>query len=404
MAYRNKYGTKIKRTKNLYRKKKTRAQKIMGTVLLIAAIIAIFFIGFCLGKPLLEFFEKNANREDPQWTPPTVSSTEAPAEAAEETTENTPDASAAATPSQSGAAPSAPDAANGGFCAITAPSSALSNTTSLAAFAAKSKSEGYSAVIVVLKDSGGYLHYRSELEQLEGTGLVLGTLRPEEIVKTLSDNGLPAIASVSVLTDNAGCAAFPDMSYKIKNEPSMSWFDYSTGTDVRWANPASEATVSYHSAIIGELKSAGFSEIQLTGLVFPELHPYDREYLSDEYFAADRYKMLEGLVHDGAYIEMKAEDVIAAETGRTAELLADAEFLRGKQIVLRIDRESFPTEDGYPADAVGLVEDVLSRAGRKTAGLTIIPELKSADYTADELAGIKLSLENAGYSACFVKN
>lgn len=399
MAYRNKYGTKIKRTKNLYRKKKTRAQKIVGTVLLIIAIAAVFFIGYCLGKPLLDFFEKNAARENPQWTPPTVSATEAPI--VENETSGTDKQEITTT---TAGEENIPQAANSGYFAVTAPSSALSNTTSLAAFAAKSKSEGYSAVIVVMKDSGGYLHYRSELEELEETGIVLGSLRPNEIVKTLSDNGLLAIASVSVLSDNAGCVAFPDMSYKIKNEPSMSWLDYSTGTDIRWANPASDATVNYNNAIVSELKSAGFTEIQLTDLVFPELHPYDKEYLSDEYFTADRYKMLEELVHDGAYVEMTAADVISSETGRTAELLNDADFLRGKQIVLRIERDSFPTEEGYPADAVGLVEDILARVQRKTVGLTVIPEVKSADYTSDELAAVKECIEKAGYSACFVKN
>lgn len=402
MAYRNKYGTKIKRTKNLYRKKKTRAQKVMGTVLLIIAIAAVFFIGYCLGKPLLEFFEKNAAREDPQWTPPTVSATEPPIVENETGENNTTDNKQEFITTTTTAAE--PEAANSGYFAVTAPSSALSNTTSLAAFAAKSKSEGYSAVVVVMKDSGGYLHYRSELEELEETGIVLGALRPNEIVKTLSDNGLLAIASVSVLSDNAGCLAFPEMSYKIKNEPSMSWLDYSTGTDIRWANPASEATVNYNSAIVGELKDAGFTEIQLTDLVFPELHPYDKEYLSDEYFAADRYKMLEELVHDGAYIEMTAADVISSEIGRTAELLSDTNFLRGKQIVLRIERDSFPTEDGYPADAVGLIEDILARVERKTGGLTVIPEVKSADYTSDELAAVKACIEKSGYSACFVKN
>lgn len=374
----------------------------MGTVLLIIAIAAVFFIGYCLGKPLLEFFEKNAAREDPQWTPPTVSATEPPTIENETGENNTTDNKQEFITTTTNAAE--PEAANSGYFAVTAPSSALSNTTSLAAFAAKSKTEGYSAVVVVMKDSGGYLHYRSELEELEETGIVLGALRPNEIVKTLSDNGLLAIASVSVLSDNAGCLAFPEMSYKIKNEPSMSWLDYSTGTDIRWANPASEATVNYNSAIVGELKDAGFTEIQLTDLVFPELHPYDKEYLSDEYFAVDRYKMLEELVHNGAYIEMTAADVISSEIGRTAELLSDTNFLRGKQIVLRIERDSFPTEEGYPADAVGLIEDILARVERKTGGLTVIPEVKSADYTSDELAAVKACIEKAGYSACFVKN
>lgn len=398
LAYRNKYGRKIKRTKNLYRKKKTKAQKILGTVFLIIIILAIFFLGFCLGKPLLEFLEKNANREEPQWTPPTVTTTAEPQVSDEQPGET-----------QTSAPETAPeqmnDEASTGFCAITAPSSALSNTTSLAAFAAKSKSEGYSAVIVVLKDKNGVIRYESDLEALKDRSeLIQGTLRAGEIAKTLADNGLTAVAAISVLQDDAGCKEFPDMSFKINDGSDMSWLDYyTTGSALRWANPESKATVSYNEAIIAELKSAGFSEILLTGLIFPDLQNYDRQYLDARYFSADRYKMLEPLVPDGSYIEMKASDIIAEEYGRTAELLKDRAFLKDKQLVVRIDRSSFTAEAGYPAEAVGLIEDVLARTDAATAGLTVIPAIESDDFTAEELSAVKNSLEKAGYKACFVR-
>ena len=401
MAYRNKYGRKIKRTKNLYRKKKTKAQKILGTVFLIIIILAIFFLGFCLGKPLLEFLEKNANREEPQWTPPTVSVSAEPQISDEqpEIQTSAPETAPETTSEQTTADVSA------GFCAVTAPSSALSNTTSLAAFAAKSKSEGYSAVIVVLKDKKGVIKYASELEMLKDRGeLVSGTLRAGEIAQTLEDNGLAAIAAISVLEDDAGCKEFPDMSFKINDGSDMSWLDYyTTGSALRWANPESKATNSYNKAIISELKAAGFSEILLTGLVFPDLQNYDRQYIDARYFAADRYKMLEPLVPDGAYVEMKASDIIAEEYGRTAELLKDRAFLKNKQLVVRIERNRFTAEEGYPAEAVGLVEDVLARTEAATAGLTVIPAIESGDFSAEELSAVKNSLEKAGYKACFVR-
>lgn len=401
MAYRNKYGRKIKRTKNLYRKKKTKAQKILGTVFLIIIILAIFFLGFCLGKPLLEFLEKNANREEPQWTPPTVSTSSEPQISDEqpETQTSAPETEPETAPEQ------AAENVSTEFCAVTAPSSALSNTTSLAAFAAKSKSEGYSAAVVMLKDKNGVIRYASELELLKDRGeLVSGTLRAGEIVKTLEDNGLTAIAAISVLEDDAGCKEFPDMSFKINDGSDMSWLDYyTTGSALRWANPESEAAISYNEAIISELKAAGFSEILLTGLVFPDLQNYDRQYIDARYFSADRYKMLEPLVPDGAYVEMKASDIIAEEYGRTAELLKDRAFLKNKQLVVRIDRSSFTAEAGYPAEAVGLVEDVLARADAATAGLTVIPAVESDDFTAEELSAVKSSLEKAGYKACFVR-
>lgn len=401
MAYRNKYGRKIKRTKNLYRKKKTKAQKILGTVFLIIIILAIFFLGFCLGKPFLEFLEKNANREEPQWTPPTVSTSAEPQLSDEQSEIQT---SAPETAPETTSEQPTADVSTG-FCAVTAPSSALSNTTSLAAFAAKSKSEGYSAVIVVLKDKKGVIKYASELEMLKDRGeLVSGTLRAGEIAKTLEDNGLAAIAAISVLEDDAGCKEFPDMSFKINDGSDMSWLDYyTTGSALRWANPESKATNSYNEAIISELKAAGFSEILLTGLVFPDLQNYDRQYIDARYFAADRYKMLEPLVPDGAYVEMKASDIIAEEYGRTAELLKDRAFLKNKQIVVRIERNSFTAEEGYPAEAVGLVEDILARTEVATAGLTVIPAIESGDFSAEELSAVKNSLEKAGYKACFVR-
>lgn len=401
MAYRNKYGRKIKRTKNLYRKKKTKAQKILGTVFLIIIILAIFFLGFCLGKPFLEFLEKNANREEPQWTPPTVSTSAEPQLSDEQSEIQT--SAPETAPETTSEQPTAD--VSMGFCAVTAPSSALSNTTSLAAFAAKSKSEGYSAVIVVLKDKKGVIKYSSELEMLKDRGeLVSGTLRAGEIAKTLEDNGLAAIAAISVLEDDAGCKEFPDMSFKINDGSDMSWLDYyTTGSALRWANPESKATNSYNEAIISELKAAGFSEILLTGLVFPDLQNYDRQYIDARYFAADRYKMLEPLVPDGAYVEMKASDIIAEEYGRTAELLKDRAFLKNKQIVVRIERNSFTAEEGYPAEAVGLVEDILARTEAATAGLTVIPAIESGDFSAEELSAVKNSLEKAGYKACFVR-
>lgn len=401
MAYRNKYGRKIKRTKNLYRRKKTKAQKILGTVLLVIIIMAIFFLGYCLGKPLLEFLEKNANREEPQWTPPTVSQPSDPQSSDEQTREAPTTTTETGSPSQTTAPQSV---LSDGFYAATAPSSALSNTTSLAAFAAKSKSEGYSAVVVVLKDNHGIIRYRSDLGELKDCSHVQGTLRPAEITKTLADNGLAAVAAISVLEDDAGCKEFPDMSFKIKDGSDMSWLDYyTTGSAQRWANPESKATISYNEAIISELKSAGFSEILLTGLVFPDLQNYDRQYIDERYFAADRYKMLEPLVPDGVYIEMKASDIIAEAPGRTAELLKDRAFLKDKQIVVRIDRNSFTTEAGYPAEPVGLVEDVLARTNAATSGLTVIPAIESEDFTAEELSAVKNSLEKAGYKACFVR-
>lgn len=69
MDKRRRYGRKIKKTKNLYRKKRSAGQKIFGTVALIVALSAIAFLGFCIGKPLLDYIGSVGKEKPEEWTP-----------------------------------------------------------------------------------------------------------------------------------------------------------------------------------------------------------------------------------------------------------------------------------------------------------------------------------------------
>ena len=70
MEKRKHYGRKIKRTKNLYRRRKTAGQKVFGTVVLIVSASAIAFLGFCIGKPLLDYLGGiGTGNTQSEWTP-----------------------------------------------------------------------------------------------------------------------------------------------------------------------------------------------------------------------------------------------------------------------------------------------------------------------------------------------
>ncbi len=59
MKTRKKQGRKIRHKKiNLYPKKRTKAQKIAGTVALAVIIIALMVLGYFLAPPLLEYLEQ----------------------------------------------------------------------------------------------------------------------------------------------------------------------------------------------------------------------------------------------------------------------------------------------------------------------------------------------------------
>lgn len=393
MKKRKNYGRKIKRKKiNLYPKKKTKAQKIICTVLTIIVILGIVFLGYCLGKSVLQYIEKNKdNKDEPVWTPPAETEETSPSASPDETqppvieTEQT-------------TVTERIPVAEENFYTVTVPSSALSNTVSLSAFVAKASAEGYNAAMIQLKNNGGYIKYASETEFLKGTEAVTGTLTAEEISAVLKEKGISPIAVISVLSDNEGCIINPDISYKVIDEADMSWLDYTGETPVRWANPESKATADYNKAIVDELMSAGFTEIILTNVVYPDFQEYDRNYINAKYFSADRYKHLNNVVFDGTAVEVKASDIISGQFTKTAEVLKNKSELTDNKIIVRIERSAFSAEEGYPADAAALLEDVMTRVSLKTAGFKLSPMILSADFTPEEVSAMKEKAEKLGYS------
>ena len=284
------------------------------------------------------------------------------------------------------------------------PASALSNSVSLSAFASKAASEGYTAAIVTMKNNGGFLLYSSEVLSVKDSEAVIGTMKASEICDALRKNGLVPIAEISVLADNEGCRVNADMSYKIVDEPTASWYDYfSTGEPVRWADPSSAATAEYNKAVCDELKAAGFEKIITTDIIFPPFQEYDKEYIASRYFAADRYKMLAGVVTADTCITVSAGDIILGNMNGTAEVLKNKTALSGNLIMVRIDREAFTAENGFPADASSLLEDVMAQCKAKCAGMELMPMVDKADFSAAEIAVMKEKAEELGYTDFYVR-
>ena len=70
---RRKKGVKIKHRKTIYRKRKTKAQKIFSAVFSVVIIAGIVFLGYSIGMPFLEFLKErqNPNQDSSSvWTPP----------------------------------------------------------------------------------------------------------------------------------------------------------------------------------------------------------------------------------------------------------------------------------------------------------------------------------------------
>ena len=390
MKKRKYFGKKIRHTKNIYRPKKTKSQRIAGTVILIVALAALAFVGFCLGKPILDFFGRDKSDNEIKWTP-SASVTKAPETEAVTETPVTEAVTEAVTTTTTEEPVSEEPVIVDGYKAFTLPSGALSNRASLSSALAEAKNSGYNSAVILLKDESGYFHYKSEIEGLEENKLIKGSMTLSEIAEIFGEIGVTPIAEISVLKDNAGAIAFPEISYKCYGE-DVSWLDYKSGDEpIRWIRPDSEASVAYIGRIHDEITASGITEIIYRKLVFPPLQGYDREYLSPDYFGDNRYSMLQSFLKPDVLVEIRAEDIVSEEYGSTAEILKDISALGNTRIALVIDRDSFPPEEGFPAAYKNLVEDATAYIASKIGGnITIVPVINSSFAAeAEEILRIK---------------
>ena len=232
MGKRKYYGRKIKRTKNLYRRRKTAGQKVFGTVMLVTAASAIAFLGFCIGKPLLDYLGTIGTGE-PQsdWTPAAsymqrhdepqrTGDVAAETDIAEPAAEETAEPPAVTTVPVQTTAPLVP-VSDGTLISAEVPASALANRSSLSAVLAKAKAGGYNSAVVQLKDENGNFRYRTTVPEAAGSELVTGTMTLDEILSAFAENGMVPVAEIAVLRDEEGCALLTDMSYKCLDTPSV---------------------------------------------------------------------------------------------------------------------------------------------------------------------------------------
>ncbi len=411
MEKRKHYGRKIKRTKNLYRRRKTAGQKVFGTVVLIVSASAIAFLGFCIGKPLLDYLGGiGTGNTQSEWTPAAsyMQRQEEPKRTGDVAAETDIAEEAAVEEAVTEAVTAAPEqttaplipVSDGTLISAELPASALDNRASLSAVLAKVKAGGCNSAAIQLKDENGNLRYRTSVPEAAGSDLVTGTMTLDEIMSVFAENSLIPIAEIAVLRDEEGCALLTDMSYKCMDTPSVSWLEAGKR---RWANPESDALREYFAKITAELTEAGFENILLSCVMFPDFQPYDTEWIPAKFFAPDRYRMLSNVVKAGTMIEMKASDVIGETYGRTAEVLNDITLLHDNSIALVISRDDLPTELGYPADARLLLETTLSFAAKKTFGLDIVPVIDGSGFDDSEKQKIAEALGELGYESYIIR-
>lgn len=404
------YGKKIRRSRNLYGKKKRPVQRVFEVIGMLVVVAGLALVGYAAGKPLMEFFQ-NGGGEIPsdtlEWTPP-ESGTDVDLSntaVSEQVTETEP-------------APAESERQK----AVFAPTSALDNASSLAAYLQLAKASGYNTVVLDLKDNSGNLWYKSKIPAVQDSDLIKGTLTAEEITAVFKDSGLTPTARISTLKDMLGPKTVDDMTYRFA-DGSYNWIDASLENGGKpWANPYLDGTKSYISGITEEMANAGFSDIILANLIYPSFSSYDISVLPSQVTDINtRHAGLTELVKQCSdkkgqsrlILEVSLKDVVENYAGykNTAEALRGKNNLVVDGILISFNRSETGSElitgesssIKLPTDLNELANLLFKQAARNLSGMNIIPCIDDSGLSDAETGQLAKTLEALGYESYMVK-
>ena len=402
MTKRKRYGAKVvRRRRNLYKVRKSglrRGLEIAGMILLIGAII---FLGYSLGAPLMNYFSSGKAQQESQIT--TFGTSAPPQTSAPEPQTSAPDTE----PTTTVTTPPPLDMSE--MHAFAVPHTAMQNAASLSSVISQAKNSGYNTALLELKDSTGYVYYRSELEQIkDNEEIIKGGLTLAEIIKICENAGVTPAARISTLKDSKIQKHADGITYRFA-DGSSNWIDARPEEGGKpWANPFNKETADYIGGISEELAKGGIKLIVLENMMFPEFSSYDVSILptevSDPKKRSEALKSLADLCAEkaGAY---SAEVFAAAEA---ADLLSPeglsggAEILRARSsagVVVVFDMErlaEIPDDETGGTYDFSTVFEVTAEKIQRYTGDNAIPFL-TGNIPETELDEIRKTYSRFGF-------
>lgn len=388
---------KVKRSRPMFKKKRSPARTAFNVILVVVLLLGIAFLGYSVGKPVVDFIK---NREDrpadiqihendaessvPEQTEPLQT------EPTEQSTEQT-------------EVPE-PEPKNG-ILFIKMPEDG-SYEAYLTQKISQAQEDGYYGVAVELLCDGGKIGFMSANEKA-----LLYSASAENAITDLvaaasaiNEAGLVPYARISLLTDHI-VSWDKSICYLFENSTST-WLDDSAANGGRpWISAFSQSARDYISSLVTEVSQAGFAGIIAGEVKFPPFRSSDLSYVGATVQSSGRYKGLidfsnavqTALGNAKSYaIEVNAEDIIAGK----AEVLNDPASLNCNTVYVRYDSEAvglrIERADGTEVSYEGLseqdkltvvfksVSDAMSQSNKKIipaiSDASLIEKLKSLGY------------------------
>lgn len=392
---------KIKRSKSrLYKKKKSPAKRVIETLILIIIAGGLIFVGYSAAGPLISHFSGSSETDSGTslWTP--AENTSGDSASGEETS--------AVDSSETKKAP-----ASSGIGSYLLSETSLQSISALNGTLSSIKNMGYGTVLIPVKNTAGEFLYASSVSYIKDTDLIVGTMPAAQIAAAAKSMGLTPKAVIPTLLDCKSPLYAKDTGYMFTDGTTW-WLDNTPANGgKRWIDPALDGTKKFYSDLSRELIGAGFEEVVLSELRYPDFLDYDKTILDPRNFSADRYKALTA-VYNASFsasgkktaAAVNAKDVLdgyGKSYGRTAEILADKSFAGTVYLIVSLSDFGTELKTGDDAsialspDPVRKSEALISKATEYIGtNVTIVPVIRSEGLSADALANCYKNLTADG--------
>ncbi len=382
-----KYRTRS-RKKPIFSDKKS-GNSAVGIIIMIVLLAAMVFIGYSVGKPIVEYFSGRPANTEPDGdaqpiepvTPPQTDKPDPEPTASEQV-------SAVSDDTQTTPDPEPIEPKNILYIAYPGAEGA-SYDSLIASKIAYALDNNYSGICIELVANGGAVAYntQSELAALAEAIPSNGIANLSATVEDIKAAGLIAYARVSALSDHLASWYDKGVAYMIQGSTSR-WLDNALSSGGKpWLSPFEQRSKDYIAGFAKEISEAGFEGIILGELEFPELRRKDLEYIGDSVKSQTRYKALNDFAQyiinaygagKQAIIEVDAADVISGK----AEILKSGGELCTKNIYIRFNPTELGTRVTRPDGSVVSFE-----------GLSPAYTLKAVMQTVnDRLSGLELTV------------
>lgn len=408
----SKKGRKVYRT-NSYEKKK-RLKRALHILLGLIVIAALVFVGYSVGKPILNYLNKeneNTDNVEEPWTPPAVTS-----EVTEKLDTSGDSTEVTVEPSETVTSPDN-KINSSGLTAYMLSKDALSDPSQFSALLDQVKADGYTAVSVTLKAKGGKIYYSTASTMAKSDeNAVVGNMPIQQIASLIKNSGLKMIAELNILEDNNRYGEYRDGSYHALD--GSTWLDTAADKGGKpWLSPFDDDTKELVRYMADEVSAAGFDYITVSGLTFPTFRNSDLNLLGDTVKDANRYKALielANIVQTAAnehntktFIRTNAADIIY---GR-AEIFKPSE-LSGYTLLIDFDPAEFTDSVVYNNNEIVFSElDPSSKfktafeiiKGQCGTEISVIPVITESGSNHADYDSLIAEIINEDFESYFVK-